>query len=494
MGARAAGQAAAVFGLVVAGAGFAGAEPAAAAVGEGGTGLVTGQAHQLRVGGIAVHPTEGPAFAEVRVDILLNIVDDQARNLVDAARQLRARQRGEALLVYRLHGGRHNSTPLAMRALWAAHEQGRFFPLLDELMPGLQPFASSEVEVERRARAVGLDLVRVRKDSLSPEVRERLAADRRFAARFGADDAPYALVINGRVVRELLPEVIDEAVAAAQREARELQAQARARSPGAPLPMTQIHARLLDRHGKSDASEGLSTTLRLPLGDFARARTRTSTAANDSTLALLGPLPQPTSTPSPSRRRLHIFGHSGFRRSTPDTSQAAHRGPSRAKVKLIVFADFVSDDAARLSQSIRRLMGEFGGRVQLSFLHYPGYLRRSVAFRAAEVAIAAQAQGCFWNVNDRIYAARWKRGKLAPLPADFDKNLEKLAQRAGCNARKLTAELSTGAPRRRLYADLAQAGSVPLWRSPAVLINGRMISTTDHSTLRNIVREELKRK
>lgn len=446
--------------------------------------LPSGQVHDVTTLPAPVHPTEGPAFAEVRVNLLLNVTDPQARNLVELAHRLRTRLGGEALLVYRLHGGRHGSTPLAMRALWAAHRQGRFFALLEEMMPGLQPFPSSEKEVDWRVRNVGLDLAPLQKDSFAPEVRQQLSEDWRFATRFGLDDAEQGLVINGQVVREVSSELVDEAVAVAQREARELVA-------GGLVPMSRVHARLLARHGRPDPELTVAPS-RPPLGVLAPAASRSATAA-DSTLALLGPLPVATLAPSP-RPRHHGAATWALRRHAPDISSAPRRGPARAKVDLVVFADFVGDDSVRLAGTTRRVLAEFGGRVQMHFMHYPGYLRRSVAFRAAEVAIAAHAQGCFWGFYDRLYAARQRRGKLVDLPGDFASGLEKLAQRSGCRAQKLTRELASGSPRRRLYADLAQAGSVPVWRSPAVLVNGRMLGSPDYKVLRNVVKDELKRR
>jgi predicted DsbA family dithiol-disulfide isomerase len=444
--------------------------------------LASGQAHRLEVEPADVHPTQGPAGAEVRIDVLLNLADPQVRQLLEVVRAVQTRLRDEVRVVYRLHGGRYAASPLPMRALWAAHLQERFFGLLDELLPGLQPAASTEAELERRARSLGLDLVRLRKDSSSAEVRQHIAADRRFAARFGLDSAVAGLVINGQPVSDLSPELVDEAVATAQREARELRAQG--------LPMARVHARLHDRHGSPEPTT--TPPRRGPLASITTSTPRTSTAG-DSTLALLGPLPQAERRVTISSRRRALYGlHLSMRRAGPDTSQAPRRGPARAKVKLVVFADFVSDDSVKLSTTLRRALGEFGGRVQLHFLHYPGYIQRSIAFRAAEVAAAAHAQGCFWGLHDRLYGARQKRGKLVDLPPDFVQGLEKLAQRSGCNARKLTAELASGAPKRRLYSDLAQARNVPLWRSPAVLVNGRPVGVPDLAMLRKVIREELK--
>src|SRR5207247_370014 len=87
---------------------LAGAAPPAGAEGPA---LASGQAHRVEVEPADVHPVQGPAGAEVRIDVLLNLADPQVRQLLEVVRGVQTRLRGEVRVVYRLHGGRYGASP-----------------------------------------------------------------------------------------------------------------------------------------------------------------------------------------------------------------------------------------------------------------------------------------------------------------------------------------------------------------------------------------------
>lgn len=106
--------------------------------------------------------------------------------------------------------------PAALAGL-AAHLQGKFWPMHDQLFGGgkLEPRL-----IEEAARKVGLDMERFHRDLNDQEVRQRLARDLYDAQEAGVNSTPTILV-NGRVVRnrsvEVIQRMIDEELASPTR-------------------------------------------------------------------------------------------------------------------------------------------------------------------------------------------------------------------------------------------------------------------------------------
>jgi protein-disulfide isomerase len=109
----------------------------------------------------------------------------------------------------------HPKAPDAHAAAEAAHRQGRFWEMHDKIF-GNQREMSPEKYAEY-ARELGLDLERFERDRASPEVKERIEADKRVADGLGVSGTP-AFFVNGRFLSGAQPfesfkEVIDAELA-----------------------------------------------------------------------------------------------------------------------------------------------------------------------------------------------------------------------------------------------------------------------------------------
>ena len=109
----------------------------------------------------------------------------------------------------------HVRAPAAHAAAEAAHRQGKFWEMHDKIFENQREM--SPEKYEEYAVEIGLDLEQFKREVASPEVKARIDADTREAAKVGNRGTP-GFFINGRVLKGAKPypafkEIIDEELA-----------------------------------------------------------------------------------------------------------------------------------------------------------------------------------------------------------------------------------------------------------------------------------------
>ena len=86
------------------------------------------------------------------------------------------------------------------------------------------------------------------------------------------------------------------------------------------------------------------------------------------------------------------------------------------------------------------------------------------AQKAAEAALAAHAQGRFWDMNDIMFE------NMKALEVD---KLEKYAEQIGLDMTRFKAELSSGKYAAQVKGEMAEGQGAGVRGTPSVFINGR---------------------
>ncbi len=112
----------------------------------------------------------------------------------------------------------HRNAPGAHAAAEAAGRQGKFWEMHDKIFANQREL--NDEKYKEYATELGLDVARFEKDVASDEVKARIEADKREAARLGATGTP-SFFINGRFLSgarpfEAFQEVIDAELEAKQ--------------------------------------------------------------------------------------------------------------------------------------------------------------------------------------------------------------------------------------------------------------------------------------
>jgi protein-disulfide isomerase len=162
-------------------------------------------------------------------------------------------------------------------------------------------------------------------------------------------------------------------------------------------------------------------------------------------------------------------------RTSIDIAGAPARGPAHAPVTLVHFASLSSPDSARSAAEIGGLVAQHPDEIRWVHRHQVG-MRDELGLRAAELALAAEDAGRFWDFHDRVL------GRDAPLTEEA---LSEIATGMGLDA-------PPGDALARIKRHLDAGVKAGVERPPVVFVNGRYFSGTfSYDQLRALVAEEL---
>jgi protein-disulfide isomerase len=176
------------------------------------------------------------------------------------------------------------------------------------------------------------------------------------------------------------------------------------------------------------------------------------------------------------------------KRVQPDLDGAPARGPSLAPVTIVVWSNLACVGCADVSLAVKKLREAHPGLVREVWRDFvPSYASTgSIDAQAAELGLAAAAQGRFWELHDRVMAAR--SGSLRRLRAELDA----LAKAAGVDL----AEVQHASPSLRATVDkeTVEARRLGVPFAPSLIVNGLvLVGMTPYERLERVVRAELDR-
>ena len=141
-------------------------------------------------------------------------------------------------------------------------------------------------------------------------------------------------------------------------------------------------------------------------------------------------------------------------------------GPAKGKekVELVVFEDFECPFCAKHAPNLKIFQNRFPDKVRLVFKHFPLNSIHPNAQLASEAALAAHAEGKFWEMHDKLYANQ------KALTKD---DLIRYATELGLNMTKFRTALETRQYKSTVEQDARHGQLVGIRSTPTVLLNGR---------------------
>jgi protein-disulfide isomerase len=304
----------------------------------------------------------------------------------------------------------HKDAPLASQYALAAGVQGKFWEMHDKIFANQKQI--KEDNLKAYGKELGLDVAKLTADANSAETKAIIKADQKLGAQFGARGTPNFFV-NGRQVTgarpfEAFKTIIDEEI----KKANALIAKG--------TPRSGVYAAL--------TAKGLTKA--------AAPKRKPNNRAPDTTVY-----------------------------KVPVNSADAVKGNADALVTIIEFSEFQCPFCKRVGPSMAQIDKKYGKDVRVVFKHNPLPFHKDAPL-ASEAALAAGAQGKFWEMHDKLFSNQ-KQLKRA--------NIDGYAKELGLDMGKFAAALDGGTFKAQIKADQALARSIGAGGTPNFFINGRKL-------------------
>ncbi|HWZ89023.1 MAG TPA: thioredoxin domain-containing protein [Polyangiaceae bacterium] len=158
-------------------------------------------------------------------------------------------------------------------------------------------------------------------------------------------------------------------------------------------------------------------------------------------------------------------------------------GPENAKVTVVEFSDFQCPYCSKAADVVDQVKEKYGDRVHFVFRQFPLPMHQN-ARGAAEAALAANAQGKFWQFHDKLFK---NQGQLTR------DGLEGFAKEAGLNVSEFKKALDGKTYAADVDSDVKMGESVAVQGTPTMFINGaRVQNPTSFETVSAQIESALK--
>lgn len=158
-------------------------------------------------------------------------------------------------------------------------------------------------------------------------------------------------------------------------------------------------------------------------------------------------------------------------------------GPKDAEVTIVEFSDFQCPYCSRAAEVAEKVRDEYGDEVRFVFRQYPLPMHPQ-ARDAAKAALAANAQGKFWEYHDKLFENQKKLDS---------ESLQKYASEVGLDEDQFQKALEEDEAAEQIDADMKIGQEVNVSGTPTMFLNGeRVANPTDFEVVSEMIEKELK--
>ena len=161
------------------------------------------------------------------------------------------------------------------------------------------------------------------------------------------------------------------------------------------------------------------------------------------------------------------------------------RGPASAKVTIVEFSDFQCPYCAKATGEVKQILDKYPKEVRFLFKQFPLDIHSQAAL-AAEASLAAQAQGKFWEMHDKLYA------NFRSINRD---RILAWAQELGLNVTRFKTDLDSHKYLARVTAEEKQGEDAGVEGTPTFYIDGKKLNSSfEFATIDPVIQAEMKKK
>jgi protein-disulfide isomerase len=161
-------------------------------------------------------------------------------------------------------------------------------------------------------------------------------------------------------------------------------------------------------------------------------------------------------------------------------------GSPNALVELVEYGDYESEACAKVHEVVKRLMGDYEGKLRFNFRHFPLTRIHQHAHKAAEASVAAAQEGKFWEMHDMLFRHRRNLGSIS---------LKSYALEIGIKDRNFLPKLSDSVFGWTVRADLLEGLAKGVRDVPVFFINGELYEgKADYAGMSKAIDSQIRKK
>jgi protein-disulfide isomerase len=166
------------------------------------------------------------------------------------------------------------------------------------------------------------------------------------------------------------------------------------------------------------------------------------------------------------------------------TAGAPSKGAANPKLTIVEFSDFQCPYCSIAMAHAYSVLKMYPNDVRLVFKQFPLDQLHPQARMAAEAALAANAQGKFWEMHDKLFALSRRLSKESITAA---------AAEIGLNMQQFTADFSSGKYKKAVETDVAEGNTLGIQGTPTFFLNGRRYNGAfELDAVKGLIDQELK--
>jgi protein-disulfide isomerase len=160
------------------------------------------------------------------------------------------------------------------------------------------------------------------------------------------------------------------------------------------------------------------------------------------------------------------------------------RGPAKARLTIVEFSDFQCPYCSKVVADVKEVEREFPNDIRLVFKQFPLDSHSQAEF-GAEAALAAQAQGKFWEMHDLLYAGFPDLGR---------QRIDNYAKQLKLDIPRFNADLASHKYKARVLAEEKEGEVAGVEGTPTFFFNGKRYNGNfDVATVLPLIKKELGR-
>jgi protein-disulfide isomerase len=159
------------------------------------------------------------------------------------------------------------------------------------------------------------------------------------------------------------------------------------------------------------------------------------------------------------------------------------RGPADAPITIVEFSDYQCPFCARTEPLVKDALATYPTQARLIYKHFPLTSMHPQALPAALAAAAAQQQGKFWEMHEKLFA---NQRALAP------EQIKQYAREIGLDVPRFEADMQSEAVKDMVQQDIQLAQRVGVRGTPTIFVNGKVLQNRSLEGFKQVIDPILK--